>query len=132
MRGLDRRPAASHRRPGALSGSARETNRLVADFRDAALQRLGWGAALIVAVVWIGLRSWRRVAAALLPVLLALVLVVAALLALGERLSLFHLVSLLLVLGIGVDYGLFFSRPDTDPACAAAPCTRCWSAVVRR
>ena len=41
---------------------------------------------------------------------------VAALLALGERLSLFHLVSLLLVLGIGVDYGLFFSRPGTDPA----------------
>jgi predicted exporter len=36
-------------------------------------------------------------------------------LALGERLSLFHLVSLLLVLGIGVDYGLFFSRPDADP-----------------
>ncbi|HPE73314.1 MAG TPA: MMPL family transporter, partial [Candidatus Competibacter sp.] len=42
--------------------------------------------------------------------------VVATLLALGERLSLFHLVSLLLVLGIGVDYGLFFSRPGTDPA----------------
>jgi predicted exporter len=93
-----------------------ETNRLVADFRDTALIRFGWGAALIVAAVWVGLRSWRRVAAALLPVLLALVVVVAALLALGERLSLFHLVSLLLVLGIGVDYGLFFSRPGTDPA----------------
>lgn len=93
-----------------------ETNRLVADFRDTALIRFGWGAALIVAVVWVGLRSWRRVAAALLPVLLALVVVVATLLALGERLSLFHLVSLLLVLGIGVDYGLFFSRPGTDPA----------------
>lgn len=92
-----------------------ETNRLVAGFRDAALQRLGWGVALIVAVVWIGLRSWRRVVAALLPVLLALVFTVAALLALGERLSLFHLVSLLLVLGVGVDYGLFFGRPDTDP-----------------
>ncbi len=93
-----------------------ETNRLVADFRDTALIRFGWGAALIVAVVWVGLRSWRGVAAALLPVLLALVVVVAALLALGERLSLFHLVSLLLVLGIGVDYGLFFSRPGADPA----------------
>ena len=93
-----------------------ETSRLVADFRAAALARFGWGAGLIVALVWIGLRSWRRVAAALLPVLLALVITVAALLALGERLSLFHLVSLLLVLGIGVDYGLFFSRPGTDPA----------------
>ena len=52
--------------------------------------------------------------AALTPVLLALAFTVAALLALGERLSLFHLVSLLLVLGIGVDYGLFFSRPGAD------------------
>ena len=91
-----------------------ETNRLVADFRDAALARLTLGAALIVAVVWLGLRAWRPVAAALLPVMLALVLTVTALLALGERLSLFHLVSLLLVLGVGVDYGLFFSRPGTD------------------
>ncbi|MCC9000377.1 MAG: MMPL family transporter, partial [Candidatus Contendobacter sp.] len=92
-----------------------ETNRLVAGFRKAALQRLIWGGALIVAVVWIGLRSWRGVAAALFPVGLALIFTVAALLALGERLSLFHLVSLLLVLGIGVDYGLFFSRPGADP-----------------
>ena len=91
-----------------------ETNRLVAGFRDATLVRLGWGVALIVGVVWLGLRSWRRVAAALLPVLLALIFTVAALLGLGERLSLFHLVSLLLVLGIGVDYGLFFSRPGAD------------------
>lgn len=91
-----------------------ETNRLVVDFRQAALQRLVWGGMLIVAVVWLGLHSWRGVAAALLPVLLALMITVTALLVLGERLSLFHLVSLLLVLGVGVDYGLFFSRPDTD------------------
>ena len=92
-----------------------ETNRLMAGFREATLVRIGWGAALIVAVVWLGLRSWRRVAAALVPVLLALMFTVAALLALGERLSVFHLVSLLLVLGVGVDYGLFFSRPGADP-----------------
>ena len=92
-----------------------ETNRIVADFRTAALERLVVGAVLIVAVIGWGLRSWRGVVVALLPVLLALVFTVAALLALGERLSLFHLVSLLLVVGIGVDYGLFFSRPNPDP-----------------
>ena len=91
-----------------------ETSRLVAGFREQVLIRLGWGTLLIVAVVWIGLRSWRLTAAALLPVLLALIFDVAALLMLGERLTLFHLVSLLLVLGIGVDYGLFFSRPAAD------------------
>ncbi len=91
-----------------------ETNRLVAGFRDTALQRLAWGSVLIVAVVWLGLRAWYATLVALVPVVIALVLTVAALLALGERLSLFHLVSLLLVLGIGVDYGLFFSRPLAD------------------
>ena len=91
-----------------------ETSRLVAGFREQALIRLGWGSLLIIGVVWIGLRSWRRTAAALLPVWLGLIVDVAVLLALGERLTLFHLVSLLLVLGIGVDYGLFFSRPAAD------------------
>jgi predicted exporter len=92
-----------------------ETNRLVAGFRTTALHRLAWGVALIVAVIWIGLRCWRGVIAALIPVTVALIFTIVTLLTLGERLSLFHLVSLLLVLGIGVDYGLFFSRPGTDP-----------------
>jgi predicted exporter len=93
-----------------------ETSRMVAGFREAVLIRVGWGALLIVAVVWIGLRSWRLTLAALLPVTLGLAVAIGMLLALGERLTLFHLVSLLLVLGIGVDYGLFFSRPAADPA----------------
>lgn len=92
-----------------------ETNRLVAGFRDAALVRIGWGVMLIVLVVWLGVKSWRLALAALLPVCLAIILDVALLSFLGARLSLFHLVSLLLVLGIGTNYGLFFSRPDPDP-----------------
>ncbi len=39
---------------------------------------------------------------------------VAILLLLGQSLSLFNLVALLLVFGIGVDYGLFFSRQEAD------------------
>ncbi|MCB1776466.1 MAG: MMPL family transporter [Candidatus Competibacteraceae bacterium] len=123
-------PLSGVRDPGALAASLpdwpdshayyldlrAETSRLVAGFREQALIRLGWGALLIIGVVWIGLRSWRRTIAALLPVWLGLIVDVAALLALGERLTLFHLVSLLLVFGIGVDYGLFFSRPAVDAA----------------
>lgn len=92
-----------------------ETNRLVAAFRDETLLRLAGGVGLIVLVVWFGFKSWRLVLAALLPVALAINMDVIALLWLGERLSLFHLVSLLLVLGIGTNYGLFFSRPEPDP-----------------
>ena len=92
------------------------TDQLVADFRDATLVRLSWGALLITLALWLGLKSLRRVLAVLLPVLLAIVMDVAVLLCLGERLSLFHLVSLLLILGIGLDYSLFFSRSGDDPA----------------
>ena len=91
-----------------------ETNQLVAGFRNAALVRLLWGVALIVLVVWLGFRSWQLVLAALLPVCLAIIIEVAVLSWLGRSLSLFHLVSLLLVLGIGTNYGLFFSRPDPE------------------
>ena len=91
-----------------------EANRLMADFREAAFVRLGWGGGLIVLALAFGLRSPLRVFVVLLPVALAVVATVTALLGLGERLSLFHLVSLLLVLGIGIDYSLFFSRPDLD------------------
>jgi predicted exporter len=93
-----------------------ETNRLVAAFRDAALLRLGWGAILLVLVLWLALRAWQRMLAVLVPVCLAVIADISLLLWLGEKLSLFHLISLLLVVGIGIDYGLFFSRSETDVA----------------
>jgi len=88
------------------------TNALVNGFRDAALDHLGWGALLITLLLWWGLRDPRRVLQVLLPVATAIAVSVAALHLLGERLSLFHLTALLLVLGIGIDYSLFFSRPE--------------------
>jgi predicted exporter len=54
--------------------------------------------------------------AVLVPVCLAVIADISLLLWLGEKLSLFHLISLLLVVGIGIDYGLFFSRSETDVA----------------
>ncbi len=92
-----------------------ETRRFVAGFRDEALYRLGWGLLALIALLLVALRSPRRVLRVLLPVALALVIDVALLLALGYRLSLFHLVSLLLVAGISLDYSLFVNRPRIDP-----------------
>jgi predicted exporter len=40
----------------------------------------------------------------------AIVVVAAVLHALGERFSLFHIASFLLVIGLGLDYALFFNR----------------------
>jgi predicted exporter len=93
---------------------------MINGFRDAALGHLAWGGLLIAMLLWWGLRSWRRALQALLPVAAAIAIAVAVLHLLGERLSLFHLTALLLVLGIGIDYSLFFSRIEGQGASAHA------------
>lgn len=87
-----------------------ESNAMIDAYRDESLLLSLLGVALIATVLGIGLRSRKSVIGVLTPVLAAM-FSTAAILALFEvRLSVFHLVSLLLVLGIGVNYALFFNR----------------------
>jgi predicted exporter len=90
------------------------SNRLLHNFRTEALQRIAWALALIIVILWLGLRDGQRMLRVMLPVILAVAIAAAVPLVLGENLNLFHLVSLLLVAGIGLDYGLFFSRNTTE------------------
>ena len=60
------------------------------------------------------LRSLRRLGAVLLPLGIALVLVVAALHLLGERLHLLHLIGLLLIVAVGSNYALFFDQVERN------------------
>ena len=92
------------------------SSEMVDGFRREALSQAGWGAALIVILLLAGLRSAKRALRVALPAGAALVLTVALLVACGERLSVFHLVALLLVLGIGLNYALFFERVAADVA----------------
>jgi predicted exporter len=52
----------------------------------------------------------------LAPMAVTTLIVVAALQALGISLTLFHLISLILVAGLGLDYALFFEHAADDPA----------------
>ncbi len=90
------------------------TTRLMTDFRDQAISRLYLGALLLVALLVVGVRSWQRTLVVLLPLTLAVLLDLCVLALRGEPLTLFHLVSLLLVVGLGIDYGLFFSSTADD------------------
>ena len=92
------------------------SSNMVDGFRREAIAQAGWGAALILVLLIAGLRSPRRALQVAFPVAAALVLTVAVLVACGERLSVFHLVALLLVLGIGLNYALFFERIPADVA----------------
>ena len=87
-----------------------ESNRMVKDYRDQSLWLWLIGAIATTLVLWAGLRQWRLVLAVMLPVLCAVFATAALLGVFGMRLNLFHLVSLLLVLGIGLNYALFFNR----------------------
>ncbi|MEW5973509.1 MAG: MMPL family transporter [Pseudomonadota bacterium] len=84
-----------------------DTEAMVARFRAETLANsLMVGVAILLALL-LWLRSPAALIRAIIPVLAAMALTVAALLALGEALTLFHLISLLLVLGIAIDYVVF-------------------------
>jgi predicted exporter len=93
-----------------------ESNRMVSVYRDETLRLLGWGVLSIGLVLLVGLRAPVTVLRVMLPIGSAIVVVAAVLHAVGERFSLFHLASFLLVIGLGLDYALFFNRRHGTPA----------------
>lgn len=68
------------------------------------------GALSIIVLLFISLRSARRVADVLLPLGAAVIITLAVLLAGGQELLLFHLVGMLLSVAVGSNYSLFFDR----------------------
>lgn len=110
-------PPLERRQTGAfLLDIKGESNNMILHYRDQSLLYSVLGVLAIVAVLGFGLRNFRAVFAVMLPVSAAIVATAALLAALGVKLSLFHVVSLLLVLGIGLNYGLFFNLPAQDEA----------------
>ncbi|HEX7607318.1 MAG TPA: MMPL family transporter, partial [Usitatibacter sp.] len=96
----------------------REVDRLYSGYLRQAFIASAAGLAVIVALLMFTLRSPRRVARVMAP-LVASVVVVAAWHALaGTRMSLLHLVGLLLVVAVGSNYALFFDRMAQDRASA--------------
>lgn len=88
----------------------RESDQLYQTYLREAVTFSLLGAAAIVALLFASLRSLRRVVVVLAP-LAAAVFVTTSILALGgAKLSIFHLVGLLLVVAVGSNYSLFFDR----------------------
>jgi predicted exporter len=126
----------------------READALVAGYRLESLRLFALGLACIAALVFAGLRDGAATLRVLAPALAAALLTVATLLAFGSRLTIVHLVALLLVIGIGLNYALFFNRRAADGAeraltrlslvaaslttlCAALALTACSTPVLR-
>ncbi len=95
-----------------------ESNRLYSNYLSETIWLSLAGVAAIVLLLGLALRAPGLLIKVLLPLALAVVLVMAGLNMAGERLSLLHLVGLLLIVAVGSNYSLFFnptdktSRPD--------------------
>ncbi len=89
----------------------RELRRLYRHYlREAQMQAL-LGALAVLALIAAGLRSWQRVRAVCQPLLLAVLLLMAALHLLAVPMGILHLVGLLLVVALGSNYALFLNAP---------------------
>lgn len=91
-----------------------EFDRLYNDYLDEATLLSLAGFAAIVALLAITLRSARRLGAVLLPLLLAVILVIAGVHLAGEQLHLMHLIGMLLIVAVGSNYALFFDRAGKE------------------
>jgi predicted exporter len=94
----------------------READALVAGYRQESLRLFALGLACIALLVLAGLRDPRAALRVLVPALAAALLTLATLLAAGSRLTIVHLVAVLLVVGVGLNYALFFNRRAASEA----------------
>jgi predicted exporter len=82
-------------------------NDIYREFRQTTLRQMLVGGALVILLLTLRYRAPRPVLAAFLPSVLVAVLVLSLLSLAGVRANLLHVMSLMMVMGMGVDYGVF-------------------------
>jgi predicted exporter len=117
IRGAD--PAAVRAALADLEGvvlfdQSQFANDLYASFRATTLRQMAVGTALVLLVLGLRYRRWRPTIAAFLPSVLVALLILAGLSAAGVEANLLHVLGLLLVMGMGVDYGIFLVDSARD------------------
>ncbi len=93
-----------------------ESSQIVADYLQETLFSFMLVAVFIALLLMLVMRSPQMVWRVMLPVVAAVLLSASLQVLLGERLSLFHVAALLLVMGFGLDYSIFMVR---TPICSA-------------
>lgn len=100
--------------PFVLLDMKHESEQMFRDYRHEASKNALLGALAIVVLLFVSLRSVRRVLEVSLPLVAAVVAVTAWLVLSGDTLSIFHLIGLLLVVAVGSNYALFFDHRCTS------------------
>ncbi|TMJ18245.1 MAG: hypothetical protein E6G94_00395 [Alphaproteobacteria bacterium] len=92
-------------------------NEIFAHFRNQTLRLVVAGTFLVCALLLVRYCHWRSATAAFLPALLVPVVLLSGFALAGVQTNLLHAVSLLMVMGMGVDYGIFIvdcAREDEE------------------
>jgi predicted exporter len=100
--------------PFVLLDMKTESEQMFRDYRHEAAKNAMLGALAIVVLLFVSLRSVRRVVEVSLPLVAAVVSVTTWLVLAGHTLSIFHLIGLLLVVAVGSNYALFFDQRCTS------------------
>jgi predicted exporter len=100
-----------------------ELDSLYGDYLSEAVRLSLAGLAAIVVLLLIALRSAARAARVVAPLLLAVLVVAAGFALAGTRLTILHLIGMLLIVAVGSNYALFFDRRAADREPSALPLT---------
>ena len=100
-----------------------EADRLYSGYLSEATQLAIAGFGAIVLLLWVALRSLARVTRVVAPLALSVLAVAGLLAALGERLTILHVVGMLLIVAVGSNYALFFDRSSAQPPQGSVPLT---------
>jgi len=92
----------------------RESDALYASYLREGIRLSLAGLAVILALLLLALRSPARVARVIAPLVLAVLCVAGGLAACGVRLTILHLVGMLLIVAVGSNYALFFDAQRLD------------------
>jgi predicted exporter len=114
-----RKALAAAGQPDALFVDLKaESDNLYGGYLSEAITLSLAGLAAIVVLLTVVLHSPLRAARTLLPLFAAVVIVAALLMLLGQRLTILHLVGLLLIVAVGSNYVLFFNTRNDGPSAA--------------
>jgi predicted exporter len=100
-----------------------EADRLYTDYLLEAAQLACIGFVAIAVLLLITLRSLARVVRVVAPLALAVLAVAGLLIGSGQRLTILHVVGLLLIVAVGSNYALFFDRNSAQPQRGSVPLT---------
>jgi predicted exporter len=100
-----------------------ESDALYSSYLSEALRLSAAGFGAIIVLLLATLRSPVRVAGVVVPLLLAVLAVAAALLLGGRSLTILHLIGMLLIVAVGSNYALFFDRSNAAEHADTAPLT---------